>query len=475
MNDCLHALSALPPEAGGPRPGEGLLIALSGGADSVALTDLLRRLAPARDLRLVVAHLDHGLRAESAADADYCQALCARWELPFVRTRVVVRPQGAGLEAAARRIRLDWLESQRRHFGLDSIATGHHLDDHIETVLMWIERGAGLRGLGGIAPRRGCFVRPLRAFSRDRLRDYLRARGIPWREDPTNAAADRPRTRWRHRVLPALDRALGPRWRERVDGLSRRARLESQALDEFARAALEDLQVPDPRAEAGAGPRVLDRVAWQALGPARAFAVWRVAVDDRAARPVHQKWNENRFRDVLSFIATARTGRRRPLPGGGWLEVERDRLLLWPAGRRHTPPPPGVLGLSDPAAVVLHEESLPASLPALSFCEDGAAYLDADAVRPPLRLRPIRPGDRIQPLGMRGHKKLRRLLAERAVPRTWRDHQLVVEDRRRILWAVGLTTSEAVRVGPDTRRVLRLALSPRGTDAHDAQERIVSG
>jgi tRNA(Ile)-lysidine synthetase-like protein len=170
----------------------------------------------------------------------------------------------------------------------------------------------------------------------------------------------------------------------------------------------------------------------------------------------HQKWNEKRFSDVLHFVDEAPAGKRWPMPGGGWVESERDSIVLRGAlvdafeGR-----------WSRPEACELLVEALPALDGGVSFGEDEAAYLDADRVCPPFTLRKVRPGDRMQPLGMRGHKKLAKLFAERAIPRPERPHRWVVEDQERILWAVGITPCEEARIRPDTQRVLRIRVAPR--------------
>lgn len=459
----LEHLRSLGPAEGGLVPGEGLVVGLSGGSDSLALLDLLHRFAPERELRLVAAHLDHGLRPDSAADRAACEAACAQRGIELVSMRAHVERRalraGAGVEAAGRLARHALFEYVRRRRGLDRIATGHHLDDHIETLALWTLRGSGLRGLTGIAPARGNFVRPLRARRREELRAYLRERGLPWCEDPSNADPTRQRNALRHAILPLLDRAMREGfgdldWRSRIDALSRRAHQERSALEELIAQDLENLTC-----ERGPGRLVVDRTAFASRSEAVQFQLLRAAASTVQKPGAHQRWNEARYSDVLSFVARARPGLRWPLPGGGWIEIERDRVILigdsneWGARRRAEPSD----GRAQPQ---LCSELLPASARECSFWKPEEAWFDAARVRLPFTLRPVRPGDRLQPFGMEGHKKVSTLMAERSVPRDRRAHQWVVSDADRILWVVGITICDRARVDDQTQAVWRLWIDP---------------
>jgi len=196
------------------EPGSRVLVGLSGGADSVALTLLLRDLAAEGDVVLAgLVHVHHGLRATADRDEAFCRALAARLALPLEVERADVRGvaarEGRSLEDAARRLRYLLLARAAERLGADRVAVAHTLDDQAETVLLRLVRGAGLTGAAGIHPRRGQVIRPLLGVSRAELRAELAARGEPWVEDESNADLANPRSRVRHRVLPELDRVLG--------------------------------------------------------------------------------------------------------------------------------------------------------------------------------------------------------------------------------------------------------------------------
>ena len=239
------------------RRGDGVrgcrvLVACSGGGDSVALLALLWALRRSLDVELCVAHAAHGLRPEAEEDAAFVARLCRRLDLDLVEARLDVRGHaersGQGLETAARELRWAWFEAEAASCGAAVVATGHSLDDHTETVFLRLARGSGLACLTPLPPRQGLRWSPLVDFRREALRDYLRQLGWEWREDASNGEGFTPRNRWRQlledlrREAPALDRHLlethlqvaelrefqarsvaawrGPRW-ELVDGVLR--------------------------------------------------------------------------------------------------------------------------------------------------------------------------------------------------------------------------------------------------------------
>jgi tRNA(Ile)-lysidine synthase len=228
-------------------PGATLVIACSGGPDSLALLAGLAELARRLRLRLVVAHLDHGVRAGSPADARAVARRAAALGLPCVSGR---RPRGLGRarqdEAGLRRLRRAFLRRVAREHGADAIALGHTAEDQAETLLLRLTRGTGLRGLAGMRPRRGPWVRPLLGVTRAQVAEFLRDRRLRARRDPTNADLRRSRNLVRHRVLPVLAR-LNPRAGEALAGAAARLGAVAELLERQARRALAG-------ASAGAAP-----------------------------------------------------------------------------------------------------------------------------------------------------------------------------------------------------------------------------
>jgi len=237
VRDCVRSRRLL-------SDGDRVVVALSAGADSTALLLALRAIAdgPGPRLRLVAAHVDHGIRPGSAADARAARALARRLRVPFRgrRLRGLRRSRGS-LEQSARRERYAFLAAVARRAGAAAVATAHHADDRAETVLHRLLQGATLGGLAGMPARRalpgapGCrVVRPLFDLDREAVLAYLRDRGVAHREDPTNGDRSNARARLRAGVLPAL-RAAYPGFRASLLRLADQAREAAAALDAAAR------------------------------------------------------------------------------------------------------------------------------------------------------------------------------------------------------------------------------------------------
>jgi tRNA(Ile)-lysidine synthase len=224
-------------------PGVRVVVGLSGGSDSVALTRLLLELSEHGDFTLAgVAHLNHQLRETAARDETFCREFAARLALPIVVEEADVPGFAAAnrlsLEDAARRLRYAFLERAATKLGADRIAVGHTQDDQAETLLLKLIRGAGLTGLAGIYPRRDTVIRPLLDVSRNDLRAYLTATGERWTDDESNTDVGNPRNRIRHYVIPELDRAAGAPTAPAIARAAALAREDADWLDELTREQL---------------------------------------------------------------------------------------------------------------------------------------------------------------------------------------------------------------------------------------------
>ena len=219
--------------------GTRVIIGLSGGSDSVALTLLLRELAPYMNVAVAgVAHVNHQLRESADRDESFCRELAARLGLPILAARADVKAladaRALSVEDAARRARYEFLERAASELGATRIAVGHTLDDQAETFLLKLLRGAGSTGLGAIYPQRDRIIRPVLEASRTELRDYLSALGETWVEDETNADVSNPRNRVRHDVLPHLEAALGLPARRAIARAAGLLGEDARWLDELA-------------------------------------------------------------------------------------------------------------------------------------------------------------------------------------------------------------------------------------------------
>ena len=430
--------------------GESVLIAVSGGADSVALLHTLRQLAGPLRLRLSVGHVDHGLREGSPADAEFVALLAKAMAVPALVERVVIEP-GASLEARAREARYRALRSMAAHVGADRVALGHTADDQAETVLMRMIQGAGPRGLAGIPPVRGRFIRPLIETSREDVEAELIRSGVSWREDPTNGDVRFLRNRLRHEVLPVLA-AVNPGIASALTRTARLARAHVDALTAWAGRELDG-------ARDVSGDWVLSRRRLRALPADVAAEALRLAAADLGHRAPLRAWAHRGLRRVLLDPSP-----RRPFQlGAVTVEVSGDRVRLGltsrPRLRRRSLVLPGSTPLPEIARAIDARRFVPPPGYAIPR-EANCTVFDADLLREELVVRARRPGDRLVPFGSTASRRLKTLLIAGGVPRWDRDAVAIVEAGGEILWVVGVRRAAAAPVSASTRVVLELRSVP---------------
>ena len=435
------------------RGGEAVLAAVSGGADSVALLDLLRTLAPELRLTLHAVHVHHGLRAQGDADAAFVRGLCAELDVPFHLERVAVRrePPWEGLEAEARRARYAAFREVARRVGAGRVATAHTANDQAETVLMRLLEGAGPRGLAGIAPVRGIYIRPLLGALRADIEAHVRARGLGWVEDASNRDPRFLRNRIRHEVLPLLAEDLEPGI---VLRLARSAALVRSLVDDFERIAARELPRLGRRGAAGWVLSVADLA--RLPGEAAAETV-RQAARDLGHSGALRGYAQKALRGLLlpgAARGALRSGGVTVERSGRWLRVGQGRL---PALAAHEFSVPGELPLPEVGLVL--EARCFERAPAYAVPREPArAAFDADLVPARLHVRGRRRGDRFAPFGGPAERRLKSFLIDAGVPRWERDRVPLLEMESDIIWVAGLRRGRAAPVGPGTRRILEVTV-----------------
>ena len=469
------------------RPGGRVLVAVSGGSDSMALLTLFARHAADLRIELHVAHLDHGWRgATSARDAEFVRTRAlqlglpvtvghvdaAAWKRAARRTtpsrRGTAGRRQSSLEARARTIRARFLRATARQVGADRIALGHTLDDQAESVLMRLLRGSGARGLGGIHPVVDrLFIRPLLGARRADLRAWLRRRGVRWREDATNLDLTLTRNRVRRRLVPILEKEFNPR---AVPALARAAALlreDERWMDRMAGEAFA------AAATIAAGRVSLDAAALGGMPEALRRRVVRRAIE--AARGSLRGIGARHAEQALALLGRPGT-RSLHLPSGLRVRSNGRRLSFEAAAsnasdvhpeaapgracREALCPVPGAVRLPDfgmrlVARLAAPGEPVPAPGP-------DRALLDADRVAAPLVVRPRRPGDRFHPQGAPGTRRLKAFLIDRKVPVDERGRIPLVLSGEKIAWVVGHRIDDRFKITPATRRVLVLEKKETG-------------
>ncbi len=445
------------------RAGDRVLVAVSGGPDSAALLDVMARLRAEEGLELAVAHFNHGLRPEADAEEEHVRKLAERYGLEFYAGRGDVRAEaesmGRGIEAAARKLRYQFLEETARRVGCRRIALGHTASDRVETVLINLLRGAGLWGLRGMPAVRGRIVRPLIRAWRWQTEQYCRARGIEYVVDRSNLEAGQfLRNKVRLELLPYLEREYWPGVQEAILRAAEAVEMELEWTQPLVREALEraDFSVEGQVAKLRAGA-IAEMPQGLAIRAVREAA-------ERVLGPLWD-WQWKHFEAILQIASEGRTGAAVSLPGGastrvryGFLEIGRLPEPAEPLAERPLPVP-GVVELPE-AGLVLEARLVPA--------EEAPPPGKMTAILRPeladgLSVRGWRPGDRFRPMGMRGTKKLQDLFVDEKVPRERRGLvPIVVHKDRGIIWVVGLRLAEGVAAPPGVERVLviRAAATP---------------
>jgi tRNA(Ile)-lysidine synthase len=439
----LRKLAAALDAAGGPRPGEHLLVAISGGPDSTALLAGLAELAPARQLRLTAGHIEHGLRgAEGTEDRNRVAVLAQRLGVDFAWRDIAVAA-GPNLEARARRARYRALVALAAETGATRIVTGHTQDDQVETVLLRLLRGAGRRGLGAIRPATGRLLRPLLAVTRADVRRFLADRDLEFAIDRTNAELRYARNRIRRLLVPFLEAEFNPQLGRALAALAARLRDEDDVLDAAAAARIPAFLVDGAlRAAVTAEPPALAR---------RIVRSWLERGNRRSVTAVHVE-------RVLA-LAGGRARGAVAVPGPARVVREGDRLLrrrgreamaipltasIAPGGCVVDPGGSWRLTLSRPRP--RRPDELRAAGPA-------RVVFDADALPPNLIVRSPRPGDRIQIAGV-GTRKLQDILVDAKVPREARSGIPLLVGDHVVLWVAGVARSAQAPIGPGTSRVV---------------------
>jgi len=441
----------------GAFPRRSVIVAgVSGGGDSMAMLHALCALAPELDLTVIAAHFDHQLRPHSHLDAELVFRMAHRWGARIAPGRGDVRAHrikmGTSIEAVGRELRYAFLERVADETGASAIATAHTRDDQVETILMRIDRGAGARGCRGILFRRGRVVRPLLAVTRLELRDYCREHGVPYVDDPSNDYLEYLRNEIRHRVLPDL-------------------RLWYPGIDQALLRIAENADAEFRRAEAATTRRL------QVYLQPESKRTWVLGLeafhglDDSADRLhlINAAFETMSARDditaehheaVLALIDAApgtiaslyRMHVRREHDG---LVFARNSDVPERELSMHVLTAPGQLDLDGWHIDAERIETVPDQL---SNTRRGVAYLACDHT---MVVRYPREGDRIQPFGMNGHKKLSDVFIDRKIPKRMRAATPVVEVDGEIVWVVGVTTSERCRISRETHTVVKLTATRR--------------
>ncbi|MFQ5329878.1 MAG: tRNA lysidine(34) synthetase TilS [Thermodesulfobacteriota bacterium] len=447
--------------------GDHLLVAVSGGMDSVALLHLLMTLREPLGIQLTVCHLNHSLRGEeSIRDEKFVRRLANNLGLAFECGREDLRSiagkREGSLQEIARSIRYAFFEEVAQRVVATKVALGHTSDDNAETVLMRFIKGSSTTGLRGIPPVRGRYIRPLIETGRSEVEAFIKGRGLNYVEDSSNRTMDYLRNRVRGELIPFIQEKYNPNLRAT---LNREAAVIARD-DDYLSSEVERVR-GDVVIERGAGRVALDGARLAALHDAIMMRIFIVEVAQ-----VTEKSIDITSRHLEAVVGLVRVGAPNgaiDLPGGVRLVREYDTIILTLQGRdapiefAEELRIPGVTRFEEVGLQC--ETTLLEEAPFSLTSDDGStAYFDYDTLTLPLVIRAFIPGDCLVPFGMRGHKKVKDLFIDLKMPRPRRKRTPLLVSGGEILWVVGVRRSEAGKVVETTKRVLKVTCCSSGSD-----------
>jgi tRNA(Ile)-lysidine synthase len=454
--------------------GDSVLIAVSGGPDSVALAHVLHTLASEYPLRLAIAHLNHGLRQkDSDRDAEFAAEIARQLDLPFYMEKKDVRQfqQSAHLspEEAARKVRYRFFEETCTKYGFSKIATGHHGNDNAELVLMNLLRGSGPLGLSGIAPvRDGKIVRPLIHLKRYEIVEYVADKNLPFVVDASNTDLSYQRNRIRHHLIPELEKSYNPAIIDTLNRLGTIMRAEDQWFENIL-----NIGFSNCISVKGRDTVSIDLDRFEGLAEAARRRILRRAI--LAVKKDLRRITLAHIDAVLTLVDKKPRIGCLSLPDG-------IRIILTPADLTinnsqsdapvssdetngavvidylYTITPPGTLSIREAGATIKFTEIEADNLPDFDTVGKNLAFLDIDSLQFPLVVRNIRPGDRFSPLGVNGTQKIKKYFIDNKIAEPWRRLCPLLLSAGKIIWIAGHRIDNCAKVGSATRRILKAEL-----------------
>lgn len=440
--------------------GDRVVVACSGGPDSLALLYILTELRPSYQLELAVAHVNHMFREESAEEARFVGRVAGQLGAAYYQTEInvpeYIQKTGLSAEEAARIVRYRFLYQVAEEWQANKIAIGHHRDDQAETVLLHLLRGSGTKGLGAMKRVNGLLIRPLLAVSRQEIEEYCQLTNLQPCEDMSNQNLDFLRNRIRLELIPHLESRYNPALRS---SLCRTAEIISDEHDFILQSAQKALQ--------SIGKETSDHIYLNSDELVKYHVsmqreIFRLAIEKKQG---HLKGiSFLHVENLIEMAVRGSVGSSLPLPGG--LIAQKGYSSIALTFSRHCESKSRValseVMLNIPGSTVLTQLGIAISaklsdIPIESLAL-GQALFDWNELQEPLVVRTRQEGDRFNPLGIKGSKKLKEFFIDSKIPRCQRDSIPLVCDRLGIIWAAGYRQSERGKVTAQTSRFLQLTL-----------------
>jgi tRNA(Ile)-lysidine synthase len=405
--------------------GDKLLLAASGGADSMALFHLLR----AVDIEFSVAHVNYSLRdTESTEDAIWLKDICEKYQVPFFEKTISndYWKEGMNIQKEAREIRYSFFQELVEKYHFTKILTAHHKDDVVETVLMNLTRGTGISGLKGIQVINENIVRPLLFAEKEELLSYLSMEGHAWREDSSNSTTKYKRNRFRHDIIPLL-KEENPAFNEAIERLIENV----MSVEEVYLEAYQDFTAAAIRNDG-------EQIKIEKSDPIRLRRFLFEYLKDFS-------FNRSQVNDVLRSLASIG---KNVESESHFLFIDRNELILLKKEVQESPE----LEIVENASALLHPIKLifSSSRKFQKVKDENIGQFDKEKLTFPLKIRPWKEGDRMRPLGMKGNKKVSDILIDKKISQADKRSVYVLLSKDEIIWIPGIQMSETAKVDPTT-------------------------
>ncbi len=445
--------------------GDRVIVAVSGGIDSVVLLHLLQRLEDRYGLKLIVSHLNHCIRKEEAErDASFVQSLASsnnlQCELGVADVPALMTNEGLSLQVAAREARYNFFDLLRKKHKANKVALGHHMDDQVETVIMRFLRGTGTKGLKGMEPvREGVYIRPLIGITRKEIEDYAKDQGLSFVTDSTNFKDIYLRNKIRYELLPFLEKNYNPNINEEIVRLSRLMKRDDEFLESAAEKHLQDMVKVDNEDVVTVSLKHLISI-HKALRTRVLRSLWKKLSGHTSG--IYSYHIEN----ILGLLESDTPNSKVDLPYGVRFVREYDnasftRKVEYPAPAfKHTLNIPGLTVIPEAGMTLKSEIVERSNKNGIDLkTNKNEAFFDYDRLISPIYVRRFKSGDCFRPFGMEGKKKVKDLFIDLKIPRIKRMNIPLLFSQDNLVWVVGLRRSEEAKIVDTTTMVLKLGIA----------------
>lgn len=439
--------------------GERVVIALSGGPDSTALMAVLAHVAKELDLRLIVAHFNHGLRgAESDEDEKFSRDLAQKEGLVFVSKKMTKgkKEKGVSPEDFYRRERYNFLNKVAENYQAQKIALGHNLQDQAETVLLNLLRGSGLEGLKGFLPiRDGKFIRPLMETSREEIITFLNKEGIPYCKDSSNEDSKYLRNQIRYELIPYLKEKFNPKIEENLTQMAEILRSEDEFIKQTVANTMKSLFI---QRQPNQILLKIDNI--NKLHLAIRLRLYKTFLE--SFNPTKNGFSFIHIKALDNLAQKSESGKRIVLPLGIEARCEYEMLVLEQRENISKQIEYQYI-MNVPGSCYIEEKNLTVRSELITKehlvkSKKNEVYLDFDKIQQPLIIRNRKDGDWFQPLGMRGRQKIKNFFIDHKVPRDKRDEMMLLVDNLSVIWIENMHLNDRVKITSNTKNVLKISI-----------------